>query len=588
MNPLPNILVIDDQFGRCGLGGDFRRAIAPEILEAYRADRANLCRNYGMLDVFGDFEPIPHEQAQCEMHICPAQRWDDKAKRIENDLQLALDAVERGWPFPDGSRWALVLLDLAFVQGPLDVFGDPQDRTFFGRDDILPALKRRFGEDLPIVVLSSTPKKEQNELIRRGGALDFIQRIPNSPAREGASRSALADMLFLHGLLPDPAGRVAGRSLPVLKMLRQARRASHHARTILLHGEIGTGKNLLARYIHETSFRREKPFEIFNTANRSAELQADELFGHWKGAFTGATADAPGIWERCNGGTVLIDEVAEIDLSVQQKLMEPIEDQQVARMGSGTTAGNRKIPINVLTILATNRDLAAMSEDGAIKKDFLSRIHATAIEIPPLRDRKEDIPELVAKLSVDLNASIELLPEALQAFCEADWKDDNIRGLRRTLEHLSVSHPNQIVTARDLPGFAGGKATESKPSTVPAPADSFEIEGDLTHRFLSALAQMPDRRPRNESGKLLLELGGSFPALLAHILAWSLQLCGDVTNCARFLSGNPDMDTSAAKQLIRKILKLDVKQQGVLKKFAAFPESKMRIVEQIVEELNHD
>ncbi len=577
------ILIVDDQFGRCGLGKAFQSAVSVDIMAAYRADRQNLCRNYAIRDLSGESEPIPAEDALCEGVFCPAQRWDAANERIENDLDLAVFAVASGWPFTGGSRWALVLLDLAFVQGPLDVFGDPQERTFFGRDTILPELKRRFGDDLPIVVLSSTPKSEQNETVRRAGALDFIQRIPNSAAEEGASRSALADMLHLHGLMPDTEGSVVGRSLATLKMLREARRAARNAHTILLNGEIGTGKNLLARYIHQNSARRDKPFEVFNAANRSAELQADELFGHWKGAFTGAVADAPGIWERCNGGTVLIDEVADIDKSVQQKLMDPIEARQVARMGTGPSAGKR-ISVDVLTVLATNQDLSDLSRDGFIKRDFLSRIHATAIELPPLRDRQDDIPELVSKLIAALRAPITLLPEALQALCDADWRDDNIRGLRKTLEQLSVSHPGQVVTAGDIQRLS---AAPPPPTMQDAPAEP-EGQAQTVERLLAALIRMPDQCSRDECRKLLDELKGAFPALLAHTLAWSLQLCGDVTNCARFLTGNPDMDTSAAKQFIRKILKLDVKQQAVLAEFSKLPEASMGTVRQLVTELTAD
>jgi DNA-binding NtrC family response regulator len=582
------ILIIDDQFGRCGLGKAFQSAVSTDIMAAYRADRQNLCRNYAIRDLSGDSEPIPSEDALCEGVFCPAQRWDAANKRIENDLDLAVTAVASGWPCTDGSRWALVLLDLAFVQGPLDVFGDPQERTFFGRDTILPELQRRFGDDLPVVVLSSTPKSEQNEAVRRAGAIDFIQRIPNSAAEEGASRSALVEMLHLHGLLPDTDGMMVGRSLATLKMLRQARRAARNARTILLHGEIGTGKNLLARYGHQNSARRDKRFEVFNAANRSAELQADELFGHWKGAFTGAVADAPGIWERCNGGTVLIDEVADIDKSVQQKLMDPIEARQVARMGTRPSAGN-SIPVDVLTVLATNQDLSELSRDGSIKRDFLSRIHAAAIELPPLRDRKGDIPELVSKLIAALRAPITLLPEALQALCDDDWRDDNIRGLRRTLEQLSVSHPGQVVTAGDIQRLSTAPPAPSIQHAPDKPSSQAQTAAQLAaERLLAALARMPNQCSRDECCKLLDDLKGAFPAFLAHTLAWSLQLCGDVTNCAKFLSGNPDMDTSAAKQFIKKILKLDVKQQAVLAEFSKLPEAGMGTVSQLVAELTSD
>lgn len=579
---LPRILVIDDQFGRCGLGADFQRFVAPDIMDAYRMDRANLCSNYGILDLSGDSVPIPRESAQCAADFCPAQTWDNDNKRINNNLPLAIEEVEKGWPFPDGSRWTLVLLDLAFVQGELDIFGDPQERTFFGRDVILNELKLKFGNDLPIVILSSTPKEEQNETVRRAGALDFIQRVPNSPAEEGSSRVALSEMFYLHGLLPDSTGRVIGKSLTVLKMLRQARRAARYARTILLHGEIGSGKNLLARYIHEISPRAEAPFEVFNAAHRSAELQADELFGHWKGAFTGAAEDAPGIWERCDGGTVLIDEVEDIDISVQKKLMEPIEEGQVARMGS--TQGMKKITIDVLTILATNRDLAGLSDSGVIKKDFLSRINATVIDIPPLRSRKEDIPDLIAKLTSELKSQVKLLPEALQVLSQYDWKDDNIRGLRRTLEQLAVSHPGQIVTPQDIKDIID-RVKDRGVGETPSENPLIDEQAELFLSFFKALSKKPDLSTREECRKLHDDYYGVFPGVLAYILSWSIQLCGDVTNTARFLTGNEDMDASAAQQFLKKYLKLDTKQKHILKQFMKYPEAQLPVLKKIIEKL---
>jgi len=572
------ILIIDDQYGRCGLGRTFQQAVDPDIFSAYRADRHNLCSNYGIFDLTNDSKPIDKDQAQVEAVFSPAQYWDDKTKRIENDLEIAIKAVERGWPFKDGSRWTLVLLDLAFVCGELDCFGDPQERTLFGRDLILPELKKRFGDDLPIVVLSSTPKEENNAAIRRAGALDFIQRIPNSLEQSGTVKEHLADMLFLHGLMPDTRGQVVGRSLPVMKMLRQARRASRYASTILLHGEIGTGKNLLARYIHDVSPRCGQSFEVFNAANRSADLQADELFGHCKGAYTGAVNDAPGLWERCNGGTVLIDEVADLDQSVQQKLMGPIEEKQVSRIGSGGRPESRKVAVDVLTILATNRNLNDLSAEGTIKRDFLSRINATVIDIPPLRDRKEDIPELITSLSQGMKSSVTFLSDALEVLCSKDWKDDNIRGLRRVIEQSGVTHPGQAVSANDVRAMDSGQKDREELPAVPTVG---KVDG--ASLFLSVLNRMPDACSREECRDLTAALNGAFPEVMAHILTWSLQLCGDVTNTARFMTGNPEMDTSASKQFIKKILKLDVKNQAVLKAFMKHPEANDPVLAELVQ-----
>jgi len=218
---LPHVLVIDDQFGRCSLGEEFRNSVEDSVFAAYQADRANLCRNYGLVAANEVNTASEHDFVACAS-FCPAQVWNNESKRIENSLESALDAVRAGWPFSDGKRWALVLLDLAFVYGELDIFGDPQERTLFGVDVILPALKREFGNDLPVVALSSTSKEENNDAIREAGALDFIQRIPGAGSPPDEAQKRLREIIFYHGLLEDDHAEI--QSLSELKNLRKARR----------------------------------------------------------------------------------------------------------------------------------------------------------------------------------------------------------------------------------------------------------------------------------------------------------------------------------------------------------------------------
>jgi len=573
---LPKILAIDDQFGRCSLGNKFRKAVSKEVFAGYEADRQNLCLNYGLIDITGDARPKKPDAPVAETLFCPAQRWDDDTQRIENALDVALQMVRRGWPFSDGSRWALLLLDLRFVYGKLNTFGDPQEGSLFGVDGILPRLRQEFGDDLPIVVLSSTKKEENNPRIRQLGALDFIQRVPGAGAPPEQARQALQRALFNHGLLEDQTGVVVGRSLPVLKMLRQARRGAVSARNILLLGETGTGKGLLAQYIHSVSPRSSAPFEVFHAAHRPAELQADELFGHWKGAFTGAQTDTPGIFERANAGTLFIDEVADIDLKVQQTLMQPIEERKVRRLGQPASGTPQLKDVDVLILLATNRNLSASPASGAVKLDFLNRINAFSIEVPALRDRHEDIPPLVSHLAGKIAPSWKgrFLPEAMDVLVKHDWREGNIRELRNVIERALVNNPDQDITARDVSVSVKAEHVAHERVADKEKPETEEKERARWQAITDALRVSPETLSVAESEASRNELRGAFLDLLAHVLEWSLRMNKqdgkpNLTATARFLLGRDDVSTMEAKQFLKKLLTLDTRGKGVAKKLAA-------------------
>ena len=564
---LPRVLVLDDQFGRCGLGKKFRKRVTPEVFAGYEADRKNLCLNYGLVDVTGDSHVRRPTEVVAEAIFCPAQRWDDGSQRIENTYDTARALVERGWSFEDGTRWALVILDLRFVYGPLNTFGDPQEGSLFGAEVLLPRLRSDFGVDLPIVVLSSTRKDENNPIVRRLGALDFIQRVPGHGSPPDEARAMLQRALFTHGLTDDPTGMVIGNSLATLKMLRQARRGAMSARNVLLLGETGTGKGLLAEYIHRMSSRAAMPFETFHAAHRPGDLQADELFGHWKGAFTGAHGDSAGIWERADGGTVFIDEVADIDVRVQQALMQPIEERKVRRVGTPPGEARDPKPVDVLVVLATNRDVQSAAASGTLKSDFLNRINAFTIEVPPLRDRREDIP-LIAR---GLTAAVaphwhgEILPDAMEALIAHDWRNGNVRELRNVLERAIANNPSQDITATDVTD-ASTIVADSQPKGqehAPWVQPTSMAEALLSDLEQLTLAEVEDMR----SG-----LPGAFADLLAQALTLALRLTEangklNPTAAVRFLLGNPELTTVQAKQFLKRLLVLDTQGKSVLRAF---------------------
>jgi len=190
-NKQPLVLIIDDQFSRVELGNLFRKYVGEEVFNVYKSDRDNLCKLYGLSCCEYKKDDIQIANAT----FCPAQRWDDSSKRIENDVEVAVEAVRIGWPFSDGCSWDLILLDIRFSAGDINQFGDPRESSFFGADVILPALRREFGPKLPIAVLSSTKQQVIQKQLAEYGVLGFIRRIPGIGAHPNKARQDLLNIL---------------------------------------------------------------------------------------------------------------------------------------------------------------------------------------------------------------------------------------------------------------------------------------------------------------------------------------------------------------------------------------------------------
>lgn len=246
--------------------------------------------------------------------------------------------------------------------------------------------------------------------------------------------------------VPISADEIVGTSLAMHQVLATVNRFGSADDPVLIEGESGTGKELVAKALHRASRRANGPLVTFNCAIINDSLLESEMFGHEKGAFTSAVATKPGLFEVADGGTLFIDEIGEMAMSFQAKLLRVLEDYRVRRVGA-----TRWQRINARVIAVTNKDLAAEVAARHFRSDLYYRISVLTIEIPPLRDRPEDIPHLVRYfLSLDHRGPQEIELAALQALVRYHWPG-NVRELKNLIRRIKVLADGPTVTIRDIP-----------------------------------------------------------------------------------------------------------------------------------------
>jgi transcriptional regulator with PAS, ATPase and Fis domain len=276
--------------------------------------------------------------------------------------------------------------------------------------------------------------------------------------------------------------QLIGKSPAMQEVFRRLRLAAQSDVTVLLTGESGTGKELAARAVHALSARKDKPFFAINCSAIPETLLESELFGHVKGAFTGAIRDKIGMFQAADGGTLFLDEIGDTSPLLQLKLLRVLQEGEIRRVGD-----DRAIKINVRLITATNRNLQALMTAGTLREDFYYRIHVFEITLPPLRERRADIQLLVNHFMED-NAKVfhrevnEIAQDALQRLQEYRWPG-NVRELKNAIEHAFVTVEGNCITLWDLPPEVQQPTLKTSSPSIPSssldPAEEIRIREAL-------------------------------------------------------------------------------------------------------------
>ncbi len=247
----------------------------------------------------------------------------------------------------------------------------------------------------------------------------------------------------------EALGKLIGRSPAMQQLFDMVSLVADSSATVLIQGESGTGKELVAKTIHQSSYRRNKPFVVVDCGSLPETLLESELFGHVKGAFTGATAQKQGLFEEADGGTIFLDEIADTTATFQAKLLRVLQEGEIKRVG-----GNQPIKIDVRVISATNKDLAEMVRCKSFRQDLYYRLAVLPLHLPPLRDRREDIPLLVEHFVASSckrhhQPVREVSAEVMHALCDAAWPG-NVRELQHYIERAVVTTTGPGLTCKDL------------------------------------------------------------------------------------------------------------------------------------------
>ncbi len=315
---------------------------------------------------------------------------------------------------------------------------------------------RKAAPDMPVIVLSAQNTLDTAVRASDSDAFEYFPKPFDLDELVRAVSQAAGDRGSIPEALPECEGDglpMVGRSPAMQGVYRMITRVLRNDLTVLVTGESGTGKELVAEAIHQLGGRRTGPFVAVNTAAIPHDLVESELFGHEKGAFTGAVAQAIGKFEQANGGTLFLDEIGDMPAEAQTRLLRALQSGRIRRVG-----GRQEIAVNVRIIAATNRDLVPMIAGGKFREDLFYRLNVVPIELPPLRDRREDIGVLsqhfLAQASEDGLPRRQLTENAVVNLEQRNWRG-NVRELRNVIYRLALMSREDMIDAESLDEILG-------------------------------------------------------------------------------------------------------------------------------------
>jgi two-component system response regulator PilR (NtrC family) len=416
--------------------------------------------------------------------------------------EAAADVAEAG-TLLKGEEFDLVLTDLKLPDGSgLDVL----------------ATAKEAHPDSEVIVITAFGTAETAVEAMKGGAYDYLTKpfkveeirvtVQKALEKGALARENRELRRRLEG--SSPGGEILGRSPPMQEVFRVLERVAPTGVTVLIYGESGTGKELVARRLHSLSGRKGR-FVAVNCSAIPEGLIESELFGHVKGSFTGAVADKPGLFEEAQGGTLFLDEVGELPLTLQPKLLRVLQEGRIKRVG-----GNREIAVDVRIVSATNRELRSEVGSGRFREDLFYRLNVVAIEIPPLRERREDIPVLaqhfLKKYAEAFGRPVRGFSREVLETLERYGYPGNVRELENLVERAVALEPGEYLSRDSLSAELLGNSHGRPNASLEIPEEGIDLEATLEsveRRYLeSALRRTGGNR--TEAAKLL---GCSFRSL---------------------------------------------------------------------------
>jgi two-component system nitrogen regulation response regulator GlnG len=314
--------------------------------------------------------------------------------------------------------------------------------------------------DLPVIVMTAHTDLDHAVAAYRGGAFEYLPKpfdvdeaihLVKKAARRNGTHDKGAGVPS-----KDDIPSMLGKAPAMQEVFRSIGRLAKSSLTVLITGESGTGKELVARALHQHSPRADKAFVALNTSAIAADLLESELFGHERGAFTGAEARRIGRFEQANGGTLFLDEIGDMSPALQTRLLRVLAESEFYRVG-----GQTPVRVDVRVIAATNQDLAKAVKEGRFREDLYHRLNVIRINTPPLRHRREDIPVLLNHYLKDAATELDtpakkINSDAMEVLKTYDWPG-NVRQLVNAARRLTVTAPGGVITSLDIPQDLGGK-----------------------------------------------------------------------------------------------------------------------------------